>query len=178
MKILLHACCAPCGGQVINELKKQGHEVAVFFFNPNVYPQAEYELRMKEVKRYCDKLGVELIEGKYEHTEWLDKVKGHETDPEKGDRCKICFGARLSEVAQVAAELGFEAIATTLTISPHKEAEVVNQVGEEVCAIYGLKFINEIWRKNDGYKKSCRISHDEDFHRQDYCGCEFSRRVD
>jgi hypothetical protein len=176
MKVLLHVCCAPCGGQVINELKKQGHEVAVLFFNPNISPKEEYDLRFQEVKRYCDKLEIELIEGEYNHLSWLQKVKGHEGDPEQGERCKICFAARLSETAQVAAETDFDAIATTLTISPHKPAEIVNQVGEEVCGLYGIKFITEIWRKNEGYKKSCEISKQEDFHRQDYCGCEFSIR--
>jgi epoxyqueuosine reductase len=176
MRILLHACCAPCGGQVINELKRAGHDVSVYFYNPNIFPEDEYELRLKEVERYCNKLGVELIEGKYEHDEWLDFIKGLENEPERGARCEKCFQKRLSEVAQRASEEGFDAIASTLTISPHKPAEMVNNIGHEFADFYNLKFIDNIWRKNEGFKKSCKISEEEDFHRQDYCGCEYSRR--
>ena len=175
MKILLHSCCAPCGGQVINELKKEGHEVAVYFYNPNIYPEDEYDLRLNEVKRFTEKLGVKLFEGKYNHDEWLELTKGLENEPEKGERCKKCFMHRLGEVAQKAQEENFDAFASTLTISPHKPAEMINQIGREFAEFYNLKFIDTIWRKHDGYKKSCELSSKENFHRQDYCGCEFSR---
>ena len=174
MKILLHACCAPCGGQVINELKKEGHEVSVYFFNPNIFPEDEYCLRLSEVKRFTDELKMKLIEGKYNHDEWLLSIKGYENEPEKGERCRRCFMHRLAEVAQKAQEEGFDAFASTLTISPHKPAEMVNQIGHELAGFYNLKFIDNIWRKNEGYKKSCEISKEYDFHRQDYCGCEFT----
>ncbi len=176
MKILLHSCCAPCGGQVISELTKHGHEVAVYFYNPNIFPEDEYQLRLQEVRRYTDELGIKLIQGKYAHDEWLDLVKGLENEPEKGSRCQKCFMHRLAEVAQKAHELGFEAFASTLTISPHKPAEMINQIGHELADFYGLQFIDNIWRKNEGYKKSCKISEEHHFHRQDYCGCEFSIR--
>ncbi|MBT4722806.1 epoxyqueuosine reductase QueH [Candidatus Falkowbacteria bacterium] len=174
MRILLHSCCAPCGGQVINELKKEGHTVSVYFYNPNIHPEDEYDLRLKEVKRYCEKLSVELIEGKYEHEQWLEFVKGFEHEPERGARCEICFQKRLGEVARKAKEDGFDAYASTLTISPHKPADMVNKIGHELAELHEIKFIDNIWRKNEGFKKSCKISEEEHFHRQDYCGCEFS----
>ncbi|MEK7159370.1 MAG: epoxyqueuosine reductase QueH [Patescibacteria group bacterium] len=174
MKVLLHDCCAPCGAEVIENLKNNGHEVAVYFYNPNIFPMEEYELRLAEMKRYAKKLDVSLIIGKYEHDEWLESVKGFDQEPEGGKRCEKCFQKRLSEVAQKASEEGFEALATTLTISPHKPAGLINKIGKEFADFYGLKFIDTIWRKNDGYKRSCDISKKENFHRQNYCGCEFS----
>ena len=117
---------------------------------------------------------MDLIKGKYEHDEWLEFVKGLENEPERGARCEKCFQKRLSEVAQKASEEGFDAYASTLTISPHKPAEMVNNIGKEFVDFYGIEFIDSIWRKNDGFKKSCKISDEEHFHRQDYCGCEFS----
>lgn len=176
MKILLHDCCAPCGAQVINALKADGHEVAVYFYNPNIFPKEEYDLRLAEMKRYADKLGVPLIVGKYEHDDWLEFVRGLESEPEGGKRCEKCFQKRLVEVAQKAQEEGFDAFATTLTISPHKPAEVINKIGKELADFYGLKFIDTIWRKGEGYKKSCEISREEHFHRQNYCGCEFGAK--
>ena len=175
MKILLHSCCAPCGGQVLSELKREGHQVSVYFYNPNIWPEDEYNLRLTEVRRYTDELGIKLIEGKHAHAEWLEVVKGLENEPEKGERCRKCFMHRLGEVAQRAMEDGFDAFASTLTISPHKPAEMINQIGQELAEFYNLKFIDNIWRKNEGYKKSCVISKEHDFHRQDYCGCEFSK---
>jgi epoxyqueuosine reductase len=176
MKVLLHACCAPCGGQVIKELQEGGHKVIVYYYNPNVFPEDEYKLRMNEVERYTKEMGVKLIKGKYEHDEWLEFVKGLETEPEKGKRCEKCFQKRLGEAAQRASEEGCEAYTSTLTISPHKPAEMVNRIGQEFADFYGLQYIDTIWRKNDGYKKSCEICEKHDFHRQDYCGCEFSIR--
>lgn len=112
--------------------------------------------------------------GKYEHDEWLALVEGFGNEPEGGARCEKCFQKRLAEVAQKASEEGFEALATTLTISPHKPAGLINKIGKEFADFYGLKFIDTIWRKDDGYKRSCEISKKENFHRQNYCGCEFS----
>ena len=126
------------------------------------------------MKRYAEKLNVRLIVGQYEHDEWAGAVKGLENEPESGKRCVKCFQKRLAEVAQKASEERFEAFATTLTVSPHKPAELINKIGKQFAGFYGIKFIDTIWRKNDGYKRSCEISKKEDFHRQNYCGCEFS----
>ena len=175
MRVLLHDCCAPCGAQVINALKQDGHSVSVYFYNPNIFPREEYDLRLAEMKRYAEKLNVPLIVGKYEHDEWLEFVKGFEKEPEGGARCEKCFQKRLAEVAQKASEEGFDAFATTLTISPHKPAEAINRIGKELADFYGLKFIDTIWRKNEGYKKSCEIGRREGFYRQEFCGCGFGR---
>lgn len=174
MKVLLHICCAPCGGYVIEKLKEMGWDVTAFFYNPNVFPKEEYDLRLSEAKKLCEKYDVNLIEGEYDHGAWLEKIKGLEKEPEKGKRCEVDFTLRLSETAQVASENGFDAIAATLTVSPHKPAELINEIGHEMAAMYGVTFIDNIWRKGDGFKKSCEICDKEHFHRQNYCGCEFS----
>lgn len=176
MKILLHGCCAVCSGAVIERLKKDGHDVVVFFYNPNIFPREEYDLRCRETERYCGELGVKFIEGEYCHEDWLDKVKKHIAEPEGGKRCEICFAVRLAEAAQKASEENCDAVATTLTISPHKNAEVVNRVGKETAAVYGLEFLDTIWRKADGFKRACEIAKEKEFYHQDYCGCEYSRR--
>ncbi|HCC23006.1 TPA: hypothetical protein DF272_02395 [Candidatus Falkowbacteria bacterium] len=174
--VLLHTCCAPCGGFVIKELQTMGYAVTVFYYNPNVFPEDEYKLRLREAERFCQKENVELIEGEYDYESWKEKIRGHESAPERGSRCEICITLRLQETAQVASERGFDAIASTLTISPHKSAEMVNAIGHEMADLYGLQFIDRIWRKANGFKKSCDLAEQEHFHRQDYCGCEFSIR--
>lgn len=176
MKILLHTCCAVCGGYVINQLKEAGHKVSVYFFNPNIFPEEEYEMRLNEVKRYCDEVGAEFIPCAYNHDEWLNSVKGHEDAREGGKRCELCFTHRLAESAQKAKELGFDAIATTLTMGTQKPVDMINEIGKEMAKFYGLKFIDTIWRKNEGVKKANLIAKEREFYRQDYCGCEFSRR--
>ncbi|HMB26348.1 MAG TPA: epoxyqueuosine reductase QueH [Patescibacteria group bacterium] len=174
MKVLLHACCAPCAAQIIKELQKMGHEICVYFYNPNIFPKEEYDLRFNELKRYTEDLQIPLIEGRYDHKDWLEKVKGLENEPEGGRRCYQCFLHNLGEVAQKAYEEGFKALATTLTISPHKPVEMINSIGQKSADFYGLKFIDQVWRKNNGYKNSCDLSRKYNFHRQNYCGCEFS----
>ncbi len=175
-KCLLHICCAPCGGFVIKELQNMGYEVTAFFYNPNIFPQEEYDLRLQEVKRFCAKEKVKLIIGEYRHEDWREHVKGLELEPEKGKRCEVCFNLRLSEAAQVAQENSYDAMASTLTISPHKDAVLINKIGHEMADLYGLTFIDRVWRKENGFKKSCDLAEQEKFHRQDYCGCEFSIR--
>lgn len=176
MKVLLHDCCAPCGAQVVTVLKEAGHDVTVYFYNPNIRPLEEYQLRLEEMKRFCKKIKVPIIEGKAEHDEWLISVSGLEAEPEGGARCEQCFMKRLSEAAQKAQEEKCEAFATTLTMSPRKNVKLINKIGQELADFYGLVFIDQIWRDNEGYKKACALSKEEGFHRQNYCGCEFSIR--
>jgi len=175
-QVLLHICCAPCGGYVIKELQKMGYQVTAYFFNPNIYPEAEYNLRLSEVEKYCKKEKVKLIQGKYNYQSWKQKVRAYTDEPEKGKRCEVCITLRLGETAQLAAEKGYEAIASTLLISPHKSENMVNQIGQEMAELYGLEFIAEVWRKNEGFKKACELAEAEHFLRQDYCGCEYSMR--
>lgn len=176
MKILLHNCCAPCGAFVVQELIKDGHQVAVYFYNPNIFPEEEYKLRLAEMERFCEKNRVPLIVGKYAHSEWLEFVRGLENEPEGGKRCEKCFLHRLNETAQKAYEDKFDGFATTLTISPHKPAEVINKIGCELAEFYNLKFIDTVWRRENGFQKSCELSAREHFHRQNYCGCVPSAR--
>lgn len=175
MKILLHSCCAGCAAFIIKKLQKHT-KITVFFYNPNIYPKKEYNIRMNEVKKYCDKLGVEFVEQNADYDDWKSLIQGHEKDPEKGKRCQICIKHRLEQAAKFAQKNGFTHFATTLTISPHKDAEFVNSVGSELAEKYGLQFIDEVWRKNDGFLHSCKLSKELGFYRQEYCGCEYSVR--
>jgi predicted adenine nucleotide alpha hydrolase (AANH) superfamily ATPase len=174
MKLLLHDCCAPCGAYVVNELLDKGYDVTVYFYNSNIIPEEEYELRLQEMQRFCAEKKVPLIVAKYNHEDWLTSVAGFEKEPEGGARCEKCFMHRLGEVAQKAMEDGFEIFATTLTVSPHKPVEMINKIGHEFADFYNIKFLDTIWRENDGYKKACQLSKEYGFHRQNYCGCEFS----
>ncbi|HPA25332.1 MAG TPA: epoxyqueuosine reductase QueH [bacterium] len=180
-KILLHSCCAPCGGQVINELKAQGFEVTVFFYNPNIFPIEEYEIRKNEIEKFCQSQNVEFIAEDYNHKKWLEFIKGLEKEPEGGPRCFKCYEFRLQETAKYAKENNFEYFASTLSISPHKNAEKINEIGREVVfslltgdVMPHLIFYEADWKKHDGFKKSCELSKTHNFYRQKYCGCEFS----
>lgn len=175
MKLLLHVCCAPCSAYVIEQLQKD-HEVSLFYFNPNIYPDSEYEIRKNESQRYAKDLGIEFVEKKLEHNIWLEKVRGLENEKERGKRCFICYKYRLEETAKYAKESGFDIFTTTLSISPHKSSEMINLAGKEIGKEIGVKYLEADWKKDGGFKKSCEISKENDFYRQNYCGCEFSIR--
>lgn len=173
-KILLHSCCAPCGGQVINELKSQGFAVTVFFYNPNIFPLEEYKIRKSEIAKYCQKENIEFLAGEYAHEKWLAFIKGLEKEKEGSFRCFKCYEFRLQETAKYAMEHGFDYFASTLSISPHKNASKINEIGNELAEKHHIKFFTADWKKNDGFKKSCELSKTHNFYRQKYCGCEFS----
>ena len=174
-KILLHSCCAPCSAHVIQELQKE-YEVTLFYFNPNIFPEAEYQKRLAEAKKYLKKINVNLIEGRYDYQAWLEKVKGYENEPERGKRCQICYQMRLAETASQAKELGCSVFCSTLSISPHKDSEMVNKIGLELSEEHNISYLPSDWKKQEGFKKACDISKEEGFYRQEYCGCEFSIR--
>lgn len=176
MKVLIHVCCAVCGGYVIEKLKSDGHEVSVYFYNPNIFPEEEYALRLNELKRYADELGAKLIPSVYNHEEWLDAVKQFKDEKEGGRRCDLCFTHRLGEACQKARELGCDAVATTLTMGTQKPVDLINEIGKEMANFYNVRFIDTVWRKNEGVKRTNAIAKEKDFYRQDYCGCEFSGR--
>ena len=177
-KFLLHTCCAPCGAQVIRELRDQGFEVTCFFYNPNIFPYQEYLIRKNEIRGYLDKLGVAVIESPYEIKKWFQAAKGLESEPERGRRCQVCYRLRLEETARQAVQNGYTFFGSTLSISPHKDAVSINMIGEEVAHQYGVNFLPADWKKKDGYKKSCQIARDENFYRQHYCGCIYSKNVE
>ena len=172
-KILLHSCCAPCSAHVIKELQKE-YEVTLFYFNPNIFPQEEYQKRLKEAKDYLQKIKVDLIEGEYDHDLWLEQIKGYENEPERGKRCHICYRYRLEKTAVQAKELGSDVFCSTLSISPHKDAEMINKIGQELSEKHKIGYLESDWKKQEGFKKACDISKEEGFYRQEYCGCEFS----
>lgn len=169
-RVLLHVCCAPCASHVIQELKNLGFSVTPFFYNPNIYPKSEYQKRLEEIQNYIK----EIIEEPYDPDNWFAQVKGLEQEPERGKRCDVCFRLRLEKTAQTAQTKNFDYFASTLSISPHKDALLINQIGEELAEKYKVKFYSADWKKHGGYKKSCQIAKEHNFYRQNYCGCVYS----
>jgi len=172
-KFLLHTCCAVCSGHVIQQLKKE-FDVMAYFYNPNIHPVTEYEKRKMTLEQYCHKYKIQFIKGEYSWEDWIESVRGSEAEPEGGYRCNICYKIRLEEVARKAKELDCDYFGSTLTISPHKKADIINPIGKEVGEKFGIKFYEADWKKQDGFKKACEISREEDFYRQNYCGCVYS----
>lgn len=168
-KLVLHCCCAPCSSAVIEKIKDY-FDITFLFFNPNIYPESEYLTRLNEFK----KLGVKVAEIGYNHAEFLNLVKGLESAPEGGDRCKLCIAHRLDQTFKFAVENNFDLVTTTLSISPHKDAEFINQLGNKLEGFYGVKFLNADFKKENGYLRSIQICKDKNIYRQNYCGCEFS----
>ncbi|MFQ5909132.1 MAG: epoxyqueuosine reductase QueH [Thermoplasmata archaeon] len=175
MRLLLHACCAPCSTWSIETLRKE-YELTCFFHNPNIQPREEYEARLSDTKRYCSAVGITLVEGEYEIEKWNLETRGHEDDPEGGERCGICYRIRLEGTGARAAEGGFDAFSTTLTTSPHKDAGVINRIGEEIGGKVGVPFLSLNLKKQDGFKKSVEMSRQHNLYRQEYCGCVYSQR--
>lgn len=168
-KLLLHCCCAPCSSAVINRLK-EFFEITFYYYNPNTYPQSEYEKRANEFI----KLGVNIIKADYNHGDFLQLVKGMEQEKEGGVRCQMCIALRLDKTFEYAVENNFDIVTTTLSISPHKDAEYINVLGERLQGKYGIKYLHADFKKQNGYLQSIQICKDLDIYRQDYCGCEFS----
>lgn len=186
-KILLHVCCAPCAIYVVRQLKLD-YEVTMFFYNPNIQPEAEYLRRKAEVEKLSQKEKIDLIVSPYKPEDWLMNIHGFEEEPEGGKRCEICYKIRLEDAAKYASFNDFEYFSTTLTVSPHKPAPKVNQIGKEIAnsinndvengenSGHKILFLEADWKKQDGFKKACEMSHAEGFYRQDYCGCIYSKR--
>lgn len=176
--LLLHACCAPCSSACLEYLS--GHfDITVFYFNPNISPQSEFEKRLAEEERLLSELplegGVKLIAGQYDYSRFLDISKGLEDCPEGGERCFRCYRLRLEETARLAKERGFDYFCTTLTISPLKNSEKLNKIGYEAAEKYGVAWLPSDFKKKEGYKRSIELSHQYNLYRQDFCGCAFSR---
>lgn len=174
--LLLHSCCAPCSSYCIEELVKF-FRLTVFYYNPNIDTDEEYEKRKNEQKRFIAEFApeVEFIGEEHESEEFYKAVKGFENEPEGGKRCRVCFALRLSKTVEKAKENGYEFFATTLTISPLKNAKVINEVGFELERIYGVKYLPTDFKKRGGYLRSTVLSERYGIYRQNYCGCVFSR---
>ena len=170
-KLLLHCCCAPCSSAVIERINKF-FNITFYYYNPNIFPQEEYDLRAKEF----EKLGVKVIAENYEHDEFLTLVKGKEEEKEGGVRCQICIADRLNKSFQYAKKHNFDVVTTTLSISPHKDCEFINKLGEELSKKYNIKYLHTDFKKQNGYLRSIQICKELGIYRQDYCGCEFSKQ--
>ena len=174
--VLLHACCAPCSGAVLECLLKEGYEPVIFWSNSNITPRKEYDHRESELLRYAKSLGVPVIEDEYDHSAWLDCVKGLEKEPERGARCLECFKARLLRAARYASENGFQFLATTLASSRWKRQEQVDAAGEWACCqVQGVEWWPRNWRKGGLQERRGQIIREQGFYNQSFCGCEFSR---
>lgn len=174
--LLLHSCCGPCSSYVLEYLSKY-FRITVLYFNPSIYPEDEYDLRLGNQKKLLEiTKWADILECEYDHSSYLEMIKGHEDSPEGGKRCEICFRQRIFRTAETALKHGFEYFATTLTVSPHKNAVLINDITEEAERIYGVRHLPTDFKKRNGYKRSVELSREYGLYRQDYCGCEFSIR--
>ena len=198
-KVLIQACCAPCSSYCLLALRDVA-SLGVYYYNPNITLADEYEYRFAEIKRlvgiynenpdrvlpeecrqvdikncYVNKNHIEIIDAPYEPELFLEKTKGYENCPERGERCSICFDLRLRKTAEEALALGYDFFATTLTLSPLKNADVINAIGEKISEEVGIKYLPTDFKKKNGYKTSIELSKEFDLYRQNYCGCIFSK---
>jgi len=175
--LLLHSCCAPCAGEIMEAVAASEIKTTVYFYNPNIHPVQEYELRKEENKRYCQKLGFNFIDADYDKDNWFKRIKGLENEPERGERCTKCFDMRFERSALYAHENNFFLFATTLGISRWKDLDQVNNSGLRAADRYsGLNFWDFNWRKAGGSPRMIEISKREEFYQQEYCGCVYSLR--
>ena len=177
-EILLHSCCGPCSSSVLELLAKY-FDVTVLWYNPNLYPEAEYEKRLDTQKQLIDAIGTDgvkasLLVEPWRSEDYFSRIKGLENEPEEGKRCLECFKIRLDETARIAAERGFEWFCTTLTVSSRKDAVTINAIGREAAAKYGVKWLPSEFRKREGNHRSIILSEKYGLYRQEYCGCVFS----
>jgi predicted adenine nucleotide alpha hydrolase (AANH) superfamily ATPase len=177
-KILLHACCAPCSGAIVEYLVKHGVRPVIFFSNSNITPFDEYSHRLNECIRYAREFGLKVVEDNYDHDSWLTCAAGLETEPERGARCLECFKHRLLRAAQYAAANGFDVLTTTLASSRWKSLEQVNEAGTWACAqVSGVTWWGQNWRKGGLQDRRNEIIREQNFYNQLFCGCEFSQRT-
>ena len=178
-RLMLHGCCAPCSSYVL-ELLTRYFDIALFFYNPNISPAEEYEHRFEELTRMVRQMphtgDISIIRGQYEPQVFYDICAGHENDPEGGERCRRCFLLRLGKTAALASKMQFDYFSTTLSISPLKDAQLINSIGSIIGRSSNVSWLFSDFKKKDGYKRSCELSQIYGLYRQDYCGCVFSRR--
>jgi predicted adenine nucleotide alpha hydrolase (AANH) superfamily ATPase len=176
-KVLLHSCCAPCAGEVMEAMVASGLELTIFFYNPNIHPKKEYEIRKNENIRYAEQLGIPFVDADYDVQDWFARAKGMEREPERGVRCTMCFDMRFARTALYAYENNFSLYTSSLGISRWKNMEQINDCGERMAAPYaGVKYWTYNWRKNGGGARMYEIAKREEFYQQEYCGCVYSLR--
>lgn len=176
--ILLHSCCGPCSSSVLELLSKY-FDVTVLWYNPNLYPEAEYDKRLETQKQLIDVIAEDGVQAKllvepWRSEDYFSRIKGLENEPEEGKRCLECFKIRLEETARIASERGFEWFCTTLTVSSRKDAVAINAIGREAEAKYGVKWLPSEFKKREGNHRSIILSEKYGLYRQEYCGCVFS----
>lgn len=176
-RVLLHTCCGPCSTSVLEYLN-QYFDISVLWFNPNIYPENEYNKRFETLIEVIEKMKmterVDILAEKYNHNDYLTRVKGLESEKEGGKRCEQCFKLRLVETAKMAKQYGFDYFCSTLTVSRHKDAVLINTIGEEIASAFGVKWLPSDFKKRDGENRSVELSEQLNIYRQLYCGCEFS----
>ncbi len=179
-KLLLHACCAPCSSYVIEYLSKY-FDITILYYNPNIDTNEEFNKRLSELKRFIKEFKtenkVDVISLGYNDKEYLDEIKGLEEEKEGGSRCFKCYRLRLEKSCIYAKENNFDYFTTTLTISPHKNSKVLNEIGHELEEKYNMPYLYSDFKKKEGYKRSIVLSHIYNLYRQDYCGCKFSKKI-
>ena len=177
--LLLHACCAPCSSACLEYLNGN-FDMTVFYYNPNISPESEFKKRFGEEKRLVSEMPlskeIKVLEGEYNYGDFLEAVQGLEDVPEGGERCFKCYRLRLEKTAKLAKELGFDYFCTTLSISPLKNSQKINEIGEAVAEKYGVQWLPSDFKKKEGYKRSIELSKQYGLYRQNFCGCVFSKK--
>ncbi|MBM3579457.1 MAG: epoxyqueuosine reductase QueH [Alphaproteobacteria bacterium] len=176
-RVLLHSCCAPCAGDLMERMKESGIDVTIFFYNPNIHPKKEYEIRKNENVRFAEKLGIPFVDADYDVQNWFARAKGLELAPERGERCTKCFDMRFTRTALYAHEHDFSIITSSLGISRWKNMQQINDCGTRAASHYaGLIYWTYNWRKDGGAERMYEIAKREEFYKQEYCGCIYSLR--
>jgi len=176
-EVLLHACCAPCSSAIVEWMLNNGVRPTVFYYNPNIFPREEYEIRKNESKRHAESLGIEWIDGDYDHESWQQCVCGLEDEPERGRRCEQCFLMRMKATADKTKQIGIKYFTTTLASSRWKSLEQIERAGKEAeRQVEGVIFWAQNWRKGGLYERRNRLLKEFNFYNQQYCGCEFSKQ--
>ncbi len=176
-KILLHSCCAPCSGEIMEALVDSGIDFTIFFYNPNIHPREEYEIRKKENIRFAEKMNIPFIDADYDRDNWFARIKGLEMEPERGARCTSCFDMRFERSALYAAEHGFKVFTSSLGLSRWKDMDQINGCGLRAAAHFpDITYWTFNWRKFGGSARMYDIAKREEFYKQEYCGCVYSLR--
>lgn len=179
-KMLLHVCCAPCSSYVL-ELLENEYDITAYFYNPNISASEEYVKRIKELERFIKEAdfakNVRLVDAPYEKELFDELARGLENEPERGKRCYKCYELRMRRAAEYAAKNGYDIFTTTLSISPHKNAEWINEIGNRLAEEYGVSYLYSNFKKNNGYLRSIQLSKEYDLYRQSFCGCVYSKRA-
>jgi len=174
MRIVLHVCCGVCAAGVVERLTSEGNQVVGVFYNPNIHPLEEYDRRLEAALEVAQKLDFPLVVNPYETAEWFKKTNGLANEPEGGKRCEVCFRLRLKQTYLYMEERGWDAFTTTLTISRHKSADVINRIGREVG---GDRFLVRDFKKKDGFQRTIELAKEWGLYQQNYCGCIYSKRT-